>query len=45
LTLRWVNGWVSLETLIKAFNENELSVLDKYHENHSSNMFQKERQR
>ena len=43
--LRWINGWVTLETIMKSLLDNELSALDDYHEKHPSEIFQKERER
>ena len=43
--LRWINVWVTLETIMKSLLDNELSVLDDYHEKHPSEIFQKERER
>jgi hypothetical protein len=31
-----MNGWVTLETMIKALRDNELKVLDAYHEKNPS---------
>jgi hypothetical protein len=45
VSLRWVNGWVTLETIINALEDSELGPLDSYHENNPSDMFQKESQR
>ena len=45
LPLRSVSGWVTMETIINALNDNELTALDKYHENNPSPLFQEERDR
>lgn len=45
MTLRWINGWVTLETIVKALTDNELCALDAYEENHTSPLFREERDR
>ena len=43
LSLRSVNGWVTLEKLIKALSDNELQVLNAYHEKNPSPIYEEER--
>ena len=45
LSLRSVNGWVTLEVIIKALSDNELQVLDAYHEKNPSPIYEEERAR
>ena len=45
LSLRSMNGWVTLEAIIKALRDNELKVLDAYNEKNLSPIFEKERVR
>ena len=40
-----MNGWVTLEAIIKALRDNELKVLDAYHEKNPSPIYEKERLR
>ena len=40
-----MNGWVTLEEIIKALSDNELKVLDAYDEKNPSPIYQKERVR
>ena len=45
LPLRWVNGWVTLQAIVKALSDSELSALDDYQESNPSPIFKEERAR
>ena len=45
LSLRSVNGWVTLEVIIKALSDNELQVLDAYQKKNPSAIYEEERAR
>ena len=45
LPLRWVNGWVTLEAIVKALSDSELGALDDYQESNPSPIFKEERAR